>query len=247
MKIVTFNLRHGGRTKPPNSWQKLISEFSPDIVLAQESFGVDDYFSASDAAKPEYFIWQKVDGGKWGSVIASPNQRLQKIELTSHAGWVVGGMIESNPFGGDLPLLVFSLHTPSPGNYEKNTHEILDGLSRVISNFGPCDLIIGGDLNVTTAIRHPDEALSNTKGETEIIDRIGKEFGLANAWQAFHPELPLPQTLRWSGNINAAYHCDGLFIPIRYINRLSTVVIGESKDWNTWSDHNPIAALIETI
>ena len=34
-----------------------------------------------------------------------------------------------------------------------------------------------------------------------------------SCWQAANPGGPLAQTLRWSANREAPYHCDGIFVP----------------------------------
>jgi len=247
MKIVSFNLRHGGVTRSPNSWEKLLEDFQPDIVLAQESFDLSAYFSGGGPTAPASFLWEAVPDGNWGSVVASPRLALRKIDVPSLTGWVSGTICKENPLGGNKPLVVFSLHTPTPGNYEKNTLAMLDAVAIAMKDLPPCDLIIGGDLNVTTALRHPDEELKNSKGELKILERLRLEFGLLNAWQSANPNSKLPQTLRWSGNKSAAYHCDGLFIPEHRVGQLSHITIGNSEDWASWSDHNPIAASLAHV
>lgn len=41
-----YNLRFGGKTGLGNHWQKVIAEFDPEIIFAQESFDPNQYLGA---------------------------------------------------------------------------------------------------------------------------------------------------------------------------------------------------------
>jgi exonuclease III len=142
------------------------------------------------------------------------------------------------------PLFVFSVHTPSPGPYEKKVNDILEYVREITRG---SDIIIGGDFNITTAVRHPSESvknktLQNTPVELAIIKRLRKEFGLINSWQAVNPNMNLPQTLRWTGNKNEPYHCDGIFIPHSWLRHLESCEVFATDGWSEMSDHNPMVA-----
>lgn len=221
MKIVTFNLHYGGHTRPGNHWQKIISEFAPDLVLAQESFHPSMYIPESEWRELESStVWQSLPS-KWGSAIFALRHMVEKVSVPKELeGWLAGGNIRDFSIGGVArPVIAFSLHTPSPGPYEKKVHEILDFIEKETKH---CNILIGGDFNVTTAVRHPTEKLKNTKTELSIIDRLRTDFGLINAWQAINPNRNLPQTLRWTGNVKAPYHCDGIFIPASWLHHLES-------------------------
>jgi endonuclease/exonuclease/phosphatase family metal-dependent hydrolase len=168
---------------------------------------------------------------------------MTEIAVTEPAlkGWIAGGRIDEPVMGGGCgrPLAVFSVHAPTPGPYDKNVNKILDYLIEVSVG---CDLVVGGDFNVTTAVRHQREALENTPAERRIIERMRTEFGLINAWQVLHPNQDLPQTLRWTGNRAAPYHCDGLFIPLAWVRHLEFCEVIVGDEWSILSDHNPIVA-----
>lgn len=244
MKIVTYNLHYGGKTGEGNHWERIMDEFSPDLVLAQESFNPEDYFPTDQfARKTQSAIWAPVPA-KWGSAIIATRHELTPIVVPGFEGWVAGGRIAEFSIGGVAkPLSVFSIHTPSPGPYEKKVNDILDCIQNIA---GDSDMIMGGDFNITTAVRHPSEGIENrglinTKTELAMIDRLRKEFGLVNAWQAIHPNRNLPQTLRWTGNKNEPYHCDGIFIPHSWLRYLESCEVA-SEGWSEMSDHNPIVA-----
>lgn len=235
---MTYNLRLGGK-KTVNQWEIILEEFSPDLVFAQETHEPSTYFSTSHQnISQSSIIWQPTSSG-WGSSIFSRKEKVIPIEIPSFKGWVVGGKIEnfSTNNGQAKPLFLFSVHTPSPGDYEKQSLSILNSIKRIT---GSHDLIIAGDFNITTAIRHPSEELKNTKKELKFITQMRKELGLVNCWQAINPNTDLPQTLRWSGNQDAPYHCDAIFVPLNWAQYIEKCTIINNENWSRMSDHYPI-------
>ena len=77
--------------------------------------------------------------------------------------------------------------------------------------------------------RHESEELRTSPADLKIQARLHNEFGLINCWQSANPNQPLPQTLRWSSKRNIPYHCDGIFVPKSWADRLQSceVVSGE--------------------
>jgi hypothetical protein len=114
----------------------------------------------------------------WGSVVFSTKHVMTEIAVTEPAlkGWIAGGRIEEFVVGerSPRPLAVFSIHTPSPGPYDKNVDQIITDIKEITP--ADCDLVIGGDFNVTTALRHKNETLQNTPAEKRIIERLRTEL-----------------------------------------------------------------------
>ena len=81
-----------------------------------------------------------------------------------------------------------------------------------------------------------------SKGEREVLDRMTSEFKLVACWQSMHPNVPLAQTLRWTANRKAPYHCDGIFIPRSWLPHLRSCEILDDHTWQPFSDHNPVIA-----
>ena len=69
-----------------------------------------------------------------------------------------------------------------------------------------------------------------------------REFGLLNCWQTANPDQPLCQTLRWTGDRAIPYHCDGIFVPRSWKDRLKSCEVIAGDEWNRLSDHNPVVA-----
>lgn len=243
MKILTYNLHFGGKKGDGSHWKKLLDEFAPDFVLAQETFDPkgclhDEHFSQLGHS----VIWRAVPA-KWGSAVYATKHKLTEIIVPGFEGWVVGARVDEFTIGGQTPrpLMIFSIHTPSPGPYEQKVHEILNRIRELSDG---SEILIGGDFNITTAYRHPTEGQKNTTGELTILRRLRTEFGLSNAWQSMQPNESLPQTLKWAGNKDVPYHCDGIFIPhswLRYLELCEVITEG----WREMSDHFPILATLK--
>ena len=241
MKIVSYNLQFGGRRDADNHWEKMLDSFEPDIVLAQESYSPSDYFPDGYFSKLEKsVVWQKASQNKWGSAIYAPQHEVSKISIPEEfMGWVVGCKINDFSIGNiERTLLVFSVHAPTPGPYDKRVNDILDFIYKIS---GDSEVLIAGDFNIDTAFRHPSEEIENTPKEKAILERLRRKFGLVNAWQAIHPNTNLTQTLRWSKNKEAPYHCDGIFVPLKWLRYLESCEI-VSEGWTETSDHNPVVA-----
>ncbi len=244
MKIVSYNLRYGGNTEKNNHWQRLIREFLPDVVCAQETLHPKQYLSYEEFSQFRGCVHLFVHHGKWGSAILSRNKQLEEIHLQGYEGWVVGAKIPNIAVNGvSQSVLVFSIHAPSPGPYEPSVKQILNDILR---RWDKTPMIIAGDFNVTTALRHPTETEGpNTHGEREILELLRRELGLFNAWQILHPNENLPQTLRWAKDPLPNYHCDGIFVNHSFLPHLVSANVESSEKWNTLSDHNPIVVAIE--
>jgi endonuclease/exonuclease/phosphatase family metal-dependent hydrolase len=242
MKIISYNLRYGGSVGKDNHWQELIRNFTPDIVCAQESLHPDQYLTPDELSQFDGRVHSFVHHGKWGSAILSRNFQLEEIHLPGYEGWVVGARIPELVIGGvPQSVLVFSIHASSPGPYEPTVSRILDEIAK---NWDKTPIIIAGDFNLTTAIRHPTEELGNSAREINILERLRREFGLFNAWQVLHPNQNLPQTLRWAKNPLPPYHCDAVFVSAIHLVHLESAKVDTSGIWGEMSDHYPIVVTL---
>jgi endonuclease/exonuclease/phosphatase family metal-dependent hydrolase len=164
---------------------------------------------------------------------------LVPIAVPQFDGWVVGGELRSRRWS-TRPVRVFSVHGPvGLRGYVKTMHEILD---RIVRLDATADVVLGGDFNVAVGYRPDGDPRRLSRGERDLLDRIGAELGLVSCWQAAHPGRPLAQTLRWSGNRTTPYHCDGIFVPRAWRPRLASCRVVHGSRWRTLSDHNPVFA-----
>jgi endonuclease/exonuclease/phosphatase family metal-dependent hydrolase len=135
--------------------------------------------------------------------------------------------------------MVFSVHAPSRNEaYWKQVNKLLDEIKKVA---GDRAMVIGGDFNLTVS-NCLGSARPVNKQELAIQSRLADEFGLLNCWQTANPDQPLHQTLRWTGNRTIPYHCDGLFVPKGWKQRLQSCSVLAGDEWNRLSDHNPVLA-----
>jgi endonuclease/exonuclease/phosphatase family metal-dependent hydrolase len=242
VKIVTYNLRFGGAGR--NHWSKVLEEVDPDIFLTQESYPPNQHlWPLLDAGLHCHASWSPVGKQHWGSAVYIKGCKPTKLDLQHFGGNVVGvevpGSAWSNPEG--CRLRIFSVHAPDQGG-DQALHAILDEIAGVRDG---CDLVIGGDFNLTISERHESEPRQTCEAVLRIQARLRDEFGLINCWQTAHPNEPLVQTLRWSGNKETPYHCDGIFVPASWKKRLQRCTVMSDDEWDKMSDHSPVMAEFE--
>ncbi len=240
LKIVTYNLRFGGAGR--NHWSKVLEELDPDIFLTQESYPPSQHLSPLlDGPLHTHASWSPVGKQHWGSAVYVKGCQPSKLDLQHFEGNVVGvevlGFAWPNPEG--CRLRIFSIHAPNKDGYQQAVQSILNGIAEFRDG---CDLVIGGDFNLTVSQRYESEQLQTCEADLAVQTRLRDEFGLINCWQTAHPDEPLTQTLRWSGNRETPYHCDGIFVPKSWTDRLQKCVVVSGEDWNRMSDHNPVMA-----
>jgi endonuclease/exonuclease/phosphatase family metal-dependent hydrolase len=160
-------------------------------------------------------------------------------------GWVVGGEVNGSRLVNGRPLRIFSIHGPAGQHgYIRTMHAILDLIGRLSPR---ADLVLGGDFNVVVGYRQPRERLKVSRGERKLLERLSQEFGLVSFWQAANPDRTLAQTLRWSADRVAPYHCDGIFVPSDWLDRLVSCRVVRGSRWNALSDHNPVVAEFRAV
>jgi len=237
LRIVAYNFLSGGSAARTGHWARIRAQLAPDIVLAQECRAPQEVpgerfrIEASDT-----LLWAPAAARRWGSAVLVRGLGAVPLGIRGFRGWVVGAEIPSPT----RPLRVFSIHCPvGERGYIRTLHQILDRIAR----FAPgADLLLGGDFNVVVGHRQPNERIRMSRGEREILDRLSAEFDLISCWQATHPGRPLAQTLRWSADRAAPYHCDGIFVPASWSARLVACRVVRGPRWTSLSDHNPVVA-----
>ncbi len=239
MNLVTYNLRAGGAARV--HWSRIIEEHEPDLFLVQETVAPSEHLPRlSRSSRSSRFAWRQVEGRRWGSAVYSRRGETSLVELPEFHGHVVGLEIaEADWPGGRGPLRAFSVHAPYRGSYQRTVNQILDMIAEHADGF---DLVIGGDFNLTISPRLVSEGRRTRLAHHAIHRRFLDEFGLVNCWQEANPDRPLAQTLRWSNAPEIPYHCDGLFVPRSWADRLRTCEVVSSPDWDRLSDHNPVVA-----
>jgi exonuclease III len=244
MKIVTYNMLHNRRST--RNWSLIFDKYDPDIVLAQESLAPAAYRRPllDESDWQGHVIWSPVNS-TWGSAVYMKTKPPRQLELPDYRGWVVGVEVS----GADwLPLQgralrIFSLHAPTgKGEYATVVNSILDMVGKQRDG---CDIVIGGDFNLTVSERQPSEERKNEKCNLEIQARLRDEFELINCWQTVNPGTPLAQTLRWTNAPSQPYHCDGIFVPAEWSAKLKSCELISGAEWDGMSDHNPVMVEFE--
>jgi exonuclease III len=238
---VAYNFLTGGSAARSGHWSRIQVQLAPDIVLAQEC-------RTPEASPGERFrigptdtlLWAPAVARRWGSAVLVRRFRAIPLQIPRFGGWVTGAELSGPDWTPARPLRVFSIHCPvGERGYIRTLHQILDRIARLAAG---ADLLLGGDFNVVVGQRQPHERIRMSRGEREILDRLTAEFALMSCWQAAHPGRPLAQTLRWSADRAAPYHCDGIFVPASWASRLVACRVVRGPRWAALSDHNPVVA-----
>jgi exonuclease III len=241
LRVVAYNFLSGGSPLRAGHWSRLGARLAPDIVLAQECrLPEDSPAETFRSAAGDTLVWAPVAARRWGSAILVRGLRATPLTLRGFAGWVVGAEVPAPAWSSNRLLRVFSIHCPvGERGYVQSMHTILDKVARYGDG---ADLVLGGDFNVVVGNRQPGERIPVTRGEQAILDRLAGEFDLISCWQAANPGRRLAQTLRWSANRAAPYHCDGIFVPATWGARLASCRVVTGSRWKRLSDHNPVVA-----
>jgi len=241
MKIATYNMLHDKLSK--QNWSSILDKFDPDVVLAQESLAPDAYrqpLLESDGWCNRV-AWSPVND-LWGSAVYFKSEVPTKLNLPGFGGWVVGVQVSDVGWmpQPSRPLQVYSIHAPTgQGEYAAVVNSILEMIAKQRDG---CDVVIGGDFNLTVSKRHESESRKNKPANLEIQARLRDEFGLINCWQSANPDTPLAQTLRHNSDLEAPFHCDGIFVPASWAGRLKSCEVLSGAEWKGMSDHNPVVA-----
>jgi endonuclease/exonuclease/phosphatase family metal-dependent hydrolase len=240
MKVATYNMLKGGSQRV--HWVRMIEDFGVDLLLVQESYPHHEHLPPllyPNAGKQS--AWEMAEKNGWGSGVFSRTGSVKPVAVPNFAGWVVGAEITGASWQAGIadPLSAFSVHAPSRGEaYWKQVNKLLDEIKMVAAGR---DVVIGGDFNLTVSNWSGSER-PTCKQDLAIQVRLADEFGLVNCWQAANPDQPLSQTLRWTGNRTTPYHCDGIFVPRSWRERLHSCVVLTWDEWDRLSDHNPVVA-----
>jgi hypothetical protein len=232
MRFVTYNFLVGG--SPTRDAWKAMNRLKPDVLLGQECREPpSDHLLRSG-------LWAQPVLRRWGTGIFLARGAIRPLEVSGFAGWIAGGELPRTAWITRRPLRVFSVHCPrGEGGYVKTMHAIVDSLAPIAAG---ADVVLGGDFNVATGLRWPREGVPFSSGEKLILERLAGELDLMACWRSMHPRRPLAQTLRWTGNRETPYHCDGIFAPRSWRSRLVRCEVIGGPAWEALSDHNPVVA-----
>jgi endonuclease/exonuclease/phosphatase family metal-dependent hydrolase len=231
LRIATYNLLAGGSARRANHWEMLREHIAPDILLTQESKSPDAHQFPHRTS-----IWREALKGRWGTALIATSLDVTPLHVRGFRGWISGGEIDL----GGRPLRIFSVHIPAGDHgYVRTVHRMID---RLKPHARAADLILGGDFNVAVGFRTDGDPVKMSRAERTVLTRLVDELDLFPCWQAHHGAKPLAQTLRWTGNRAAPYHCDGIFAPRAWRERLRSCEVVSGPEWDRLSDHNPVIA-----
>ena len=234
MRLLSWNLRFGHGSR---SWPPLAEALQADVIFLQEV--------AEPALTRGKATWESVPGRSWGSAVVVSRGQVDQMPIPGYEGWVVGGAW-SDASANELRY-IFSVHAPTSSedakrrSYVREVRSIVEAIHNAVPK--NATVWIGGDFNFTSLGERLETESLKTKPEERSALQYFKSVGLVPLWHALHPERPLPQTIRWSGDKALPYHCDGFLLPERMVDRAVCEVL-EAPVLTKASDHSPVAAWI---
>jgi exonuclease III len=233
-RIATWNFLSGGSKTRATHYQTIAERIAPDLMMTQECK------APPPSSNGRKHVWSEVRPGRWGTALLSRDADVAYIDV-GFGGWVTGGEVRLPGWLTRKRVRAFSIHCPAgDGGYIRTMHRMIDALLDLRDG---CDLVLAGDFNVAVGFRGADELVKMSPAERALLARLVKELDVIPCWQTAHRGVPLAQTLRWTGNRAAPYHCDGIFVPRRWQNKLISCDVLSDPEWTHLSDHNPVVAV----
>lgn len=231
LRLVAWNLNRG---RAVGAWQALAREQGADLVLLQET--------TRPAAGPVW-SWEAVPARTWGSAVIALTGQLQRVDIPGYRGWVAGGRWSRGPKASVEALYVFSVHAPTPDKnaprkpYVREACTIVERIHVAVPR--DAAVVIGGDFNFASlGERLEGEQLALAAAEQRALDMF-RTRGFLVAWRDLHPAMPLPQTLRWTGDRTRPFHCDGYLVRGFDASSLTCEVLAHER-LDAVSDHRPV-------
>lgn len=238
--ILTYNFLNGGKPGDQNQWPKLLNQFKPHLVLAQETRDPVKHLTEQADA---HVHWLRMNT-KFGTGVVAIGAEITPLTLPNSAAYAAA--VEITPPADwpafiASPLRVVSVHLADKldGDYWPLARKVMADIASLPPGG---DLVIGGDFNLTVGIQGKDRGEYVTSGAArKFLKLMQTEFGLMSAWQAVNPNTELAQTYRhW--NSQKRFHLDGIFIPARWYRYLESCAVTNDPDWSGVSDHYPVVA-----
>ena len=230
MKILTWNIRHGGRRRLEAILDRLFRHDADIIVLTE--------FRNNDAGEK---IQEQLDTAGWEHRVASeavPNRN--GVLVASRAEIVCSGNLAE-----DLPephrlldvrfdnLRIVGVYMPSLAEKLPYWDRLLDAAPKLVRE--PALMI--GDFN--TGMHHLDEAGATFIG-SDRMERL-EESGFLELWRAAHPDQ---QEFTWFSNQGNGFRLDHAFASPPLRRSVSKVYYSHDERTEKISDHS---ALIVTL
>jgi exonuclease III len=274
MRVVSWNMNHCLRSAESRAraWEYLMNELKADIAIVQEASptdGMTAVYRAIDASNPRY---------RWGSAVVAFRDDLElqerkRVPLAdcnmqpvrpnelpdSHPGASAVADVLSS--AGEKLLTVVSLY----GQWETmpdgrtiyscaRLHRMLSDLTSVLSKAKRDNLMVAGDLNITTQIAYEGQRDVETDGAAAVLARI-KSWGMKDCiaeTRHTRPRLenctcPEPdtcvhvQTFRLANRENSRpTQLDYAFVSEKLATRLRACEVVHAPQAWALSDHCPI-------
>lgn len=241
LRLLSYNIRHGG-TGREQPIAEVIRDLAPDLVILQEARRprvVEEIARETGMAQ-----WGAREGQSLGFLSREPVRHVAwyKPRISRHA------FVEIVPAAGDWR--VFGVHLSavhSAWTERRRTFELRALLNAIAQHqHGPHLLI--GDFNTVA----PGEWLETRKLPPRLRALVwlsgGRirwrtiqtvlDAGYRDAFRALHPDVIGNTFPTWDPHVRLDY----LFMPSRFVERVTVCAVGETSVARAASDHFPLIA-----
>jgi hypothetical protein len=239
LRVVAYNFLSGGQPRAGRPLVATPRPLAPDVVLAQECRAPHDAHGERFRVVPgDTLLWAPAATRRWGSAMLLRGLAARPLTIPGFGGWVIGAEVAGRgPAGARSSSSASTARSASAATSGPSTRSWTGSARGAATRTYPGRRFQRGRGPAPASRDDPDVA-----GEREILARLESEFELVSCWQAANPGRPLAQTLRWSANREAPYHCDGIFVPSTWASRLVACRVVRGSRWAGLSDHNPVLA-----
>ena len=224
MRIITWNCQMAFRKKSDFLFSK-----QPDIAIVPECSKRD-----SQDFCPEGYssLWFGENLNKGVAIFCLSTWKVSSIEAPKHR-WVIPLEIK----GPEDFTLIAVWSWVEKMNYSEYVGRVRTALDENPKWFDGGPVVIAGDFNSNCVWDH-----ITTGGHAALVKEIN-DRGLVSSYHVHYDEvqgLETRPTFHMNRKAHLPFHIDYVFIPEKWIKRISRLSVGEHAEWSSHSDHCPI-------
>jgi endonuclease/exonuclease/phosphatase family metal-dependent hydrolase len=226
MRIATWNCKMGFKKKADAFFSLM-----PDIAVVPECSEVSVVCLREQGYRT---LWFGSNPRKGLGVICSNEWEIRAIQPPEQE-WIVPIEVK-----GPTPFTLIAVWACRMGTRKADCYVglVYRALKSHPEFFAHRDVVIAGDLN-SNRIWDDERAVGNHSAVVALLREHGLVSGYHQHFNEAHGEEKQP-TFYLHHHLQRAYHLDYIFVPQRWVSRLSSVAVGEYSRWSHWSDHCPM-------
>jgi exonuclease III len=213
-----------------------ILELRPDILIVPECECPDKLLFDKYTSKPKQLLWYGTNPNKGLGIFSYSNFRLKELVCHNRELKMIVPLEVSN---GEETFTLFAIWANNTTDmHNQYVGQIWKALAHYNSLLTKRPSILIGDFN-SNSIWDKPKRIGN---HTHVVERL-QENGIHSCYHKHSGEeqgKEKQSTLFMYRDNSKGYHIDYCFASQCYINRLSSVDVGDFVTWSKFSDHMPL-------